>query len=63
MHVDRDRLSAKFWLDPDIMLAANHGFSRRELREIEAIMRSNLETLRYEWDSFCNRNIGIGQDS
>ena len=63
MHVDRDRLSAKFWLDPDIMLAANHGFSRRELREIEAIMRSNLETLRYEWDSFCNPNIGIGQDS
>ncbi len=60
MPVDRERLSAKFWLDPDIALAANHGYSRRELRDIEAIMRANLETLRYEWDTFCQANPGLG---
>lgn len=53
MHIDRDRMSAKFWLDPDVALVANHGYSRRELRTIEAIIRANLETLRHEWDAFC----------
>jgi hypothetical protein len=52
MHVDRESRSAKFWLDPDIRLATNHGYSRRELRDIERIIREHLETLRYEWDAF-----------
>jgi Domain of unknown function (DUF4160) len=54
MHVDRERLSAKLWLDPDVTVADNHGFSRRELREIERITRDNLERLREEWDAFCH---------
>lgn len=54
MPVDRDKLSAKFWLDPDIALTDNHGFSRRELHSIERIARENIERLRYEWDAFCN---------
>jgi hypothetical protein len=56
MHVDRERMSAKFWLDPDVALAANYGFNRKELRDIERIMRENLELLRNEWDAFCNTN-------
>ena len=58
-HVDRDKLSAKFWFDPDVSLANNHGFNRKELRNIERIVRENLETLRNEWDSFCNPNTRI----
>jgi Domain of unknown function (DUF4160) len=54
MHVDHGSLSAKFWLDPDVRLAENHGHSRRELREIERITRDNLEGLRNAWDSFCH---------
>jgi hypothetical protein len=46
MHVDRENRSAKFWLDPDVVLAKNHGYSRKELRDIERIMRENLEVLR-----------------
>ena len=53
MHVDRDNLSAKFWLDPDVSLAHNYGFSRKALRDLERITRENLETLRNEWDAFC----------
>lgn len=45
MHVDRERMSAKFWLDPDVALAANYGFNRKELRNIERIMHENLELL------------------
>ena len=54
MHVDRESWSAKFWLDPDVALATNHGYSRRELRTIERIIREHLETLRNEWDVFCS---------
>jgi hypothetical protein len=54
MHVDRESRSAKFWRDPSVTLATNHGYSRRELRDIERIIRAHLETLRHEWDAFCS---------
>ena len=58
MHVDRENKSAKLWLDPDVMLADNHGYSRKELRDIERIARENLERLRNEWDAFCSGHSG-----
>ncbi len=58
MHVDRERRSAKFWLDPDVALAENYGYSRKELRDIERIVRGNLEELRNEWDTFCRGYAG-----
>jgi hypothetical protein len=54
MHVDRDNLSAKFWLDPDVTLVENLGYKRKEVRDIEQIIRENLEFLRYEWDAYCS---------
>ena len=51
MHIDREKMSAKFWLDPDVSLAENYGFNRKELRDIEWIVRDNLETL----DSIGNK--------
>lgn len=56
MHIDREKMSAKFWLDPDVSLAENYGFNRKELRDIERIARDNLEILRNEWDRFCRSN-------
>jgi hypothetical protein len=56
MHVDRENMSAKFWLDPVVSLAESHGYSRKELRDIEKIATENLETLRNEWDTFCGSN-------
>ena len=56
MHVDRERKSAKFWLDPNVSLVANYGYSRKELRDIERIARENLERLRNAWDNFCGDN-------
>ena len=53
-HVDRGDLTAKLWLDPDVLVADNHGYSRRELREIERTAREHLEQLRDEWDRSCS---------
>jgi hypothetical protein len=58
--VDRGDMSAKFWLDP-IALADNHGYSRKELRNIERIMTENLEILKNEWDAFCSGHIRPAQ--
>ena len=54
MHVDREIMSAKIWLDPVVSLADNHGYGRRELREIERTATENLEKLRNEWNAFCS---------
>jgi len=37
-------MSAKFWLDPDAALAEDRGFSRKELRDLERMVRDNVET-------------------
>ena len=54
MHVDRENKSAKFWLDPVVSLVENHGYSRKELRELEQVAKENLGALKNEWDIFCS---------
>lgn len=56
MHVDREKLSVKLWLDPDVRIAENLGYSRQELREIERIARRHVALLRSEWDEFCGND-------
>lgn len=51
VHVDRDDQSAKFWLGP-VALAGNLGFSARELRRIEQMLREREEELLEAWDGY-----------
>ena len=55
VHVDRDDLSAKFWLNP-VSLARNLGFNARELRQIERLVTENETNLLEGW----NGHFGIG---
>ncbi len=55
VHIDRDNQSVKFWLDPVISLAHNHGYKRSELRKIEQLVYENLEQLNDAWDAFCGQ--------
>jgi hypothetical protein len=55
VHIDRDNLSAKFWLNP-VSLARNHGFNARELRQIERVVRENQQQLLEAWNEY----FGIG---
>ena len=48
VHIDRDALSAKFWLDP-VMLAYNLGFPARELRKLEALTKEHQMDLLEAW--------------
>lgn len=59
MHVDREHMSVKLWLDPDIRMVENRGYSRKELRDIERIAREHREELHHAWDDFCSGAANI----
>lgn len=48
IHVDRDNLSAKFWLDP-VALARNLGFSAKELSRLQKIVNQNRGLFLEAW--------------
>ncbi len=51
IHVDRDDLSAKFWLAP-VQLAGNFGFRARELREIQSMVMDSRKRFLEAWNEF-----------
>jgi hypothetical protein len=51
VHVDRDDLSAKFWLNP-VGLARNLGFNARELLRIERVVAENQTQLLEAWHGY-----------
>ncbi|MEO1671543.1 MAG: DUF4160 domain-containing protein [Cyanobacteria bacterium J06631_2] len=53
IHIDRDNLSAKFWLEP-VMLAKNIGFRGKELRKLELLVRENQTRLIEAWNEYFN---------
>ncbi len=51
VHVDREELSAKFWLK-SVSVAANFGYSARELNTIEQLIAQNQQRLLRAWNEF-----------
>ena len=51
VHVDRDNLSAKFWLNP-VQLARNVGFSPKDLRVIEGMVAEHQQELQEKWNGY-----------
>jgi hypothetical protein len=55
VHVDRDNLSAKLWLNP-VSLARNIGFRASELGRIERIVEEYQAQLLEAWNGY----FGVG---
>ncbi|WP_330204450.1 DUF4160 domain-containing protein [Cyanobacterium sp. Dongsha4] len=51
IHVDKDNLSAKFWLSP-VFLARNIRFLGKELRKIQAMVESNKIMFLEAWNEY-----------
>jgi hypothetical protein len=49
VHVDRDELSAKFWIAP-VALARNFGFTTVELRKVQSLVEDHQRHLLEEWN-------------
>jgi hypothetical protein len=52
VYVRRDKQTCKFWLEP-IQLAANHGFSARELNGIRQLIKVHYKTVIEAWHEHC----------
>ena len=52
VHVRRERMVCKFWLEP-LALAENHGFSARELNRIRATIHANRSRIQEAWREHC----------
>lgn len=46
---------AKFWLEPEVELAANRGYTAREISRIARLARENLATLIGRWNEECGK--------
>jgi hypothetical protein len=53
VHARRERKTCKFWLDP-IELAANHGFTARELNIIRRLIQSHHDLIMEAWYEHCS---------
>ena len=52
VHVEKENMNCKFWLDP-ISLAANYGFSAKELNKIQRIIEKNTKLIIEAWNEHC----------
>lgn len=57
VHVDRDNLSAKFWLT-QVRLARNLGFGAAELRTIESLVMANQQAFKERWNGYFGASSG-----
>jgi hypothetical protein len=48
IHIDRENLSAKFWLEP-VQLSRNLGFPPHELRELKNLIVKHKNKLLEDW--------------
>ena len=55
MHVISGEGEAKFWLSPEIELAKNYGFGRKQLKEIESLIEVHYNELISAWRKHFER--------
>ena len=49
VHVASSVGEAKFWMEPDIVLAVNHGISAHELGALKEIIEAHEQDIRTAW--------------
>jgi hypothetical protein len=50
VHVERDSVEAKFWLEPTVSVAYNDGYDARTLREIQGLVETNKNQIVRAWN-------------
>lgn len=54
VHVISGDGEAKFWLEPDLQLAASYRYNRRQLKEIESLIEARHDELVHAWERHFN---------
>ena len=50
IHADRSDAEAKLWLSPDVRIASNTGFDRRELMELMRVVEAHRDEIERAWN-------------
>jgi hypothetical protein len=51
VHVEREKFTAKFWLEP-LTVARNSGFTERELHRVQSIIENHKYQLLETWHGY-----------
>ena len=57
IHVVHERQEAKFWLEPQVELAKNSGFSEHELNTIRKIVERNAERFKEQYKQHVGKRL------
>ena len=57
IHVVKAKNEAKYWLEPDIELAENFGFSSKELSFIEKILKENGDDFKIKFARHTGKRL------
>lgn len=57
IHVIKAENECKYWLEPDIELAENFGFSSKELSYIEKILRETGDDFKYKFTRYVGKRL------
>jgi hypothetical protein len=49
VHVQSSSGEAKFWMEPEIEIAQNHGLSMKELKEADTLIKEHQDEIRTAW--------------
>jgi hypothetical protein len=52
IHVEKDDVEAKFWLNPEVRVAYNDGYDARTLQELLVIVETNKDRIERKWDEY-----------
>ncbi|MFM8364178.1 MAG: DUF4160 domain-containing protein [Verrucomicrobiota bacterium] len=51
VHVRRERMECKVWIEPSVEVSWNSGFAQHEMNEILRLVSSNLDLIRSTYES------------
>lgn len=49
IHVQASNGEAKFWIEPEVQIAQNHGLSMKELNEADSLIKEHQDEIRTAW--------------
>jgi hypothetical protein len=55
VHVSCGNAEAKFWLEPTVALAQNHGLGDRQIRDAQALVEAHLDECLDSWKAHFGR--------
>ena len=52
IHVEKDNVEAKFWLNPEVRVAYNDGYDAGTLRELIWIVEAHKDRIERSWNEY-----------